>query len=132
MPSKIEIPLNGQMVDIDPARVLTNNVILPDEYNPHNVGLFVIFGAYGVLGAVWATSEGDALDELVDADLAGALLIEEEDADEEDQPRAGNASEPVDLTYCAIERVTFDPARDWKLLCRFAEARGAAADDLSH
>ncbi len=76
------------------------------------------------MGAVWADCEQDAFDELVDADLAGGILIDEADADEE-TARLGNAGEPCNMDYAWIQVVHLDTARDCKLLCRFAEARGA-------
>lgn len=115
--------------ELDPDRVLCNDVRLPGEHHPYNLQLWIIGNEFGALGAVWATCEQDALNELVDSGLGDGLLIEEEDADEE-SARLGNAGEPADLTYAWMRPVAFDPARDWKLLCKFAEARGSAASTL--
>jgi len=116
-------------VDIEGDKILANDVILPGEYNPHNVRFWVIGNEFGALGAVWASCESDALDALVDSGLGNGLLIEEKDADE-DCARLGNAGEPADLTYCWLGEVEFVPSRDWKLLCAFAEARALGADNL--
>ena len=80
-------------VELDLERIRCNNPHLPGEYNPHNVRLFVVGNEFGAMGAVWA-QESDALDELVDADLGGRILIDETDADD-DSPRLGNAGEPA-------------------------------------
>jgi len=102
---------------------------------PHDKGtpcgkLYVVGNEYGALGAVWCRHDGDAIDELVDSDLGGGLLIDEDDADE-DTHRAGNAGEPVNLDNAWIRRVELKGDRDWILVAAFAEARGASADLLS-
>jgi hypothetical protein len=116
-------------VEIEAARVLCNDITLPGEFNPHNTRLWVIGNEYGVLGAVWADCEQEALDELVDADLGAGLLIDEKDADE-DSARLGNAGEPACLDNAWLAEVEFQPTRDLAVLLRFAEARGAGEDTL--
>lgn len=111
-------------VELAPERILANDVHFAGEFNPHNVRLWVIGNEFGALGAVWAGNEQDALDELVDSDLGGGLLIDEKDATE-DSARLGNAGEPADLTYAWMATVNFQPERDLALLLCFAEARGA-------
>ena len=115
-------------VKIDINRVLANDVIFDGEFNPHNVRLWLISNMHGYVAAVWASCEQDALDEAVDADLMDSLAIDEADADE-DTARLGNASEPFDLTYCAICAL---PQNEMSvgILMAFAEARGAGADTL--
>jgi hypothetical protein len=114
---------------LEPERILCNDVRLPGESHPYNLQLWVIGHEFGPIGAVWATCEQDALDTLVDEGLGEALLIEEADADE-DSDHLGNAGEPANLDYAWMRTVVFDPARDWELLCKFAEARGACAKTL--
>ena len=116
-------------IELPDDRILLNDVILPWEYNPHNVRLWLICNEYGALGAVWASHESDALDALIDHNLGGGILIDEADADE-DSPRLGNASEPCNLDYCQLAVVRLDETKDCRLLCRFAEARGANRDNL--
>lgn len=135
MAKKITLYLDGKHdVQLEADRILANNVILPGEYNPHKVALWVIGNEYGPLGAVWAESMDDAFDELVDAGLGGGLLIDDDgDEDENDDDgitRLGNAGEAADLTYAWAQVVVFAPARDWQLLCAFAEARGAGDETL--
>ena len=53
------------------------------------------------------------------------------DADaQEELASLSNAGEYCDLAYAGLDSVTFKPERDWKLMCRFAEARGAQVDKL--
>lgn len=116
--------LPARSVELEDERILCNDVSLPWERHPHNMRLWVIGNEFGALGAVWASNEQDAFDELVDADLGDGLLIDEADADEE-CARLGNAGEPANLDNAWIQLVRLDPAQDCRLLCRFAEARGA-------
>lgn len=120
---------SGFIIDLPDDRILLNDVILPWEYNPHHVRLWVISNEYGCLGAVWASNESDALDELVDNDLAAGLLIDESDADD-DSPRIGNAGEPCNLDNCRIDAIRLNETQDCRLLCRIAEARGANRNTL--
>lgn len=116
--------------ELPPERVLCNDIVLPGENHPHRVGLWVVWNEFGALGAVWAGDEQDALDELVDAGLGEALLVDEETVakatpEERDEWAClGNAGEPADLTYANLVRVCFDKARDFDVLMAFAEARG--------
>jgi hypothetical protein len=121
--------LDGGTLDLSDDRIVLNYVILPWEYNPHNVRLWVICNEYGALGAVWASHEQDALDALIDNDLGAGILIDEADADDE-SPRLGNAGEPCNLDYCQMSVVRLDDTKDCRLLCRIAEARGANRDTL--
>ena len=126
--TKILLSQTDDRLTLDASRVLANNVIFNGEYNPHNVGLWVISHEFGPVAAVWASSEQNALDEAVDEDLMSAFAIDEADADE-DTERLGNASEPFDLTYCGVRRL---PQSDMPvgLLMALAEARGAGADTV--
>lgn len=118
-----------RFVELDAEHILTNDVILPGENHCYNMRLWCIGNEHGALGAVWATNEQDALDELCDAGLAAGLAIEEEDADEE-TARLGNAGEPHDLTHAWMAVVELEPERDFRLCVHLAEARGACAENL--
>ena len=137
MPKKTTLPLKRGTVDVKDEDILCNDVILPGEYNPHHKRLWVISDVYGVLGALWADDEQDALDELVDRDMGASLLVDKNNLknmtpEEQDElVSLGNAGEFCDLTNVSCESVVFDPSRDCKLLCKFAEARGAGHDRLS-
>ena len=138
------IPLNGgpfnclaaREVELKEEEVLCNHVILPWEFNPHKVTLYVIGHEFGAVGAVWASHEQEALDELIDSGLGESFLVSEEDQsnatedEREDWTHLGNAGEPCDLTNAWIQEVRLDPAQDFRLLCAFAEARGACQDNL--
>ena len=125
-----------RVAELEDSDILCNNVILPDEHNPHNVRLWVIGNEFGAICALWADCEQDALDELVDRGRGDSFLVSLEDqeaAGEEEREEwtgLGNAGEPCDLSRAWLAPVEFDPARDWKLLCRMAEARGQTSDTL--
>ena len=136
---KISLPLRGdsQPIEVDADRILCNDIVLPcDASYKQKTKLWVIWNEYGPMGAVWADSDQDALDLLVDSDLAQGMLVDEDvlkdmDADaKEELAHLGNAGEPCDLTHVGLECVAFRPARDWELMCKFAEARGAQIDRL--
>lgn len=133
---KITLPLKNGEVELAPERIRCDDVILPGEYNPHHKRLWVTVARYGALGATWADNVQEALDELVDHDLAGNILVDEahvasmDEAEQEELARLGNAGEPCDLTDVDVQEVVFKPERDWKLLCKFAEARGRGCDNL--
>lgn len=125
--------------ELAPERILCNNVIFAGEFNSHNVRLWVIGNEYGAMGAVWADCLGDAIDELIDADLAGGILIDEETqktmtADEAKEcGRGGNAGELYETDHLWAAEVNFDVKKrdgDLTTLLKFAEARGACASNL--
>ena len=120
-----------KQIKLADKKILCNDIKFPWEYNPHKIRLFVIGNEYGPLGALWASNEQEALDELVDQGLGNALLIDEKDATEE-TPRLGNASEPACLDYVWIAEVRLDEKEDLKLLVTFAKARGSLADTLEY
>jgi len=135
--SKITLHLKHGDVDVKKEDILCNDVILPGEYNPHNKRLWVIANEYGVLGALWADHEQDALDELIDRDMGKSLLVDEDSLkdmtaeEQEELAHLGNAGEPCDLTNVSVEPALFSPSHDCKLLYKFAEARGAGVERLS-
>lgn len=150
LPSKLPLhlaPVNGgpfnclpaRPVELPPERIRIDCAdatpcIHPEDYG--NASLYVVGNEFGPMGAVWCRHEGDAIDALVDADLAGGILYDDEtfasmsDEEREDVHHAGNAGEPVDLTYAWIQRVELDGARDWRLIAALAEARGANVSHL--
>ena len=136
---KITLPLRGGNlpIEVDANRILCNDIVLPcDADYKQKTKLWVIWNEFGPMGAVWATSDQEALDQLVDSDLAQGILVDEailarmDDDAKADLTRLGNGGEPCDLTYVGLERVDFKPA-DWALMCKFAEARGAQVERLS-
>ena len=125
-----------RFAELEDSDILCNNVILPGEFNPRNVRLWVIGNEFGAICALWADCEQDALDELVDQGKGGSFLVSLEDPEaasedeREEWTGLGNASEPCDLSGAWLAPVEFEPARDWKFLCRLAEARGQNSDTL--
>lgn len=96
---------------LKPHNILSNNIVLPGEFNPHRVGLYIIGNEYGPLVAVWASHEQDALDEATDAGKLNSFLMSAEDQAEYeregwDVAYLGNAGEAANLDYAWIHRVT--------------------------
>lgn len=130
----------ARLIELDAERIRMDCAdgtpkIHPEDHG--NAALFVVGNEYGAMGAVWCLHDGDAIDALVDADLAGGILLDEDyvakmaDDEREDVHYAGNGGEPVGLDYAWIQRVSLDGARDWRLIAAMAEARGANHDKLS-
>lgn len=125
--------LPGREVELSAERITCDDVTFPWEGHPHNMRLWVIGNEYGALGAVWASHEQDALDELVDQGLGDGLLVDESsmsEAEREDLCRLGNACEAADLANAWIQTVRLDPVKDSMLCIAFAEARGSGASTL--
>lgn len=125
--------LPAREVELEDSRILCNDVMLPhDRTNYHGVKLWVIGNEYGVLCAVWASHEQDALDEACDAGLLDGLACDEpaENEEQDEVTRLGNAGEPHDLTNAWIQTVRLNGPEDWELIARFAEARGANQNTL--
>ena len=135
---KIALPLpSGKDIEVDADRILCNDIVLPSDASyKQKTKLWVICNEYGPMVAVWADSDQDALDLLVDSDLAQGILVDEDtlksmdEEAKEELAQLGNAGEYCDLSYAGMESVTFKPERDWKLMCKFAEAQGAQVDRL--
>ena len=139
--AKIKLPATDQSTDnpshdfieVEPSRVLCNDVVLPGERNPNHTRLWIVSAAFSnwptFLGAVWADNEQDALDTLIDEGLGEALLVEEEalvsmdDDEREELFYLGNAGEACDLTNVGLEPVRFSVTRDRELLAMFKDAR---------
>ena len=139
--AKIKLPATDQSTDnspnafieVEPSRVLCNDVVLPGERNPNHTRLWIVSAAFSnwptFLGAVWADNEQDALDTLIDEGLGEALLVEEEalvsmdDDEREELFYLGNAGKACDLTNVGLEPVRFSVTRDRELLAMFKDAR---------
>ena len=127
---------NPPIVEIEPERVLCNDIVLLGETHPHRMRLWVLGNEFGPMGAVWAGNEQDAIDELIDADLAGGILVSEEDQktmtpeETEDMARGGNAGELYETEHLWMAEVEFKAERDLAVLLKFAEARGANMKNL--
>ena len=119
---------SGTCHDIDDKDVLINNAVLPQEFNPHNVRLWIIGHEFGAILAVWANCEQDAFDEMLDAGYE-QFLVENPEEDQE-YCYLGNAGEPCNLDYAWIEPVEFDLVRDYRTLIALAEARGSGQSVL--
>jgi hypothetical protein len=134
--SKYTIHTQATEHELDAENILANDVTLPGEFNPHNNRLFVVGHEYGAICALWADCEQDALDTLIDEGKGDCFLVDEDDQakatpdEEEGWARLGNAGEPCDLDMAWIQEADLQPARDWRLLCAFAEARGGQYSTL--
>ena len=53
-------------ITLDDKDILCNDVILPQEFNPHNVRLWIIGHEFGAIVSLFASCEQDALDEMLD------------------------------------------------------------------
>ena len=119
---------SGACYDIDDKDILLNNVVLPQEFNPHNVRLWIIGHEFGAICAIWASCEQDAFDEMLNAGYKQFLV--ENPEEDQDYSCLGNAGEPCNLDYAWIEQVDFDFVRDYRALIALAEARGAGQSVL--
>ena len=145
---KVKLPATDQSTDnspnafieVEPSRVLCNDVVLPGERNPNHTRLWIVSAAFSnwptFLGAVWADNEQDALDTLVDEGLGEALLVEDEavlamsDDEREELSYLGNAGEACDLTNVGLIPVKFSATRDKELLGLFKRAREDGLSNL--
>ena len=131
---KVELPVaEGQFKMRLPRKdVLCNDVILPGEYNPNRVRLWVISNEYGPVVAVWANNEGDAFDEMVNQGYEHFLIDEEAiEEGEEDYSRLGNAGELCDLQYAHIAEVDLSKL-PYELKEQFKAAREEGKRDLRY
>jgi len=124
----------GSGTSLPADRILANNVVLPTDKYPGKTKLWVVFTSHGPTGAVWADNMEEALDELVDNELAGAILLDEEHVKPEDEDhiaRCGNNGQPCDLSDVVVEKVDFSNInKNFELMLKLAEARGAGHDNL--
>jgi hypothetical protein len=120
--------------ELDPDKVLTNDVVLPWESHPHGTRLYVIGHEFGALAALWAESEQDAMDILCDQGLSDPFLVEDHEMsiphDDGTLTALGNAGDLHNLNHAWCLPVAWDMARDVQALAKFAEARGASHDNL--
>lgn len=125
-----------RIAELSPEQILCNDIVLPFERHPHGMKLWVIGNEFGAVGAVWASHEQDAWDELIDRGLGNSFLVSEEDQksateeEREEWAHLGNAGEAADLSYAWMAPVEWNLERDCRLLCLFAEARGLNAENL--
>lgn len=129
------------------ANILCNNVILPKEidaecgFNPHNVRLWVIGHNFGVVCAVWASSEQEALDEACDNNMMEHCMLSEDEASEYYKEcdenfsgsrciPLGNAGEWHNLDDCYMAEVDFQLPRDIALVLKFVRAVENQKDSL--
>ena len=133
----------AQEVDLNEKDIYCNDVVLPEEFNPNHVHLFVVLHQFGPIAAIWA-AEHELLDVAVDLGVMDCFALDEADCAKHDHneanayecencegcARLGNASEPFNLDDCHVQQVDLDPSKHWKLLIAFAEARGAGRDTL--
>lgn len=109
-------------MEINGVTVTEKDVINPDawvpegQYNPHRVRPWLITNSFSncgcqVIGIVFATCEGDALDEAVNENRMDHLQLKEEEADDE-TIRLGNAGEPFDIEGVHIEELP-NPKASW-------------------
>ena len=124
----------GSSISLPANRIMANDVVLPVDKYPGKAKLWVVFTSHGPAGAVWADSMSDALDNLVDADLAGAIILDEKDVTPENEDhiaRLGNNGVLCDLSDVVVEKVDLSNInKNLELLLKCAEARGAGHDNL--
>lgn len=124
-------------VEMEDDRISIHGSSCSPDYPGNRTGagnLYLIGNEFGALGVVCADNEPEAIDELVDNDLAGGLLIDEcspEEEEENEYSRHGNGGELCDLTHAWIRRVSLDPARDIALIVAIAKAGATGARFLS-
>lgn len=126
-------PQAPSSVELEGEAILLNDVNLPEHiehtFNPYNVRLWVIGNEYGALCATWGSSEQEALDEAVDANMLDCLAADLDDADGDYTP-LGNASELFDLNSVWMGEVEFDAARDIKLIVALVRESAEGKDTL--
>lgn len=123
-----EGPLSAEL---EAEKILCNEEpILPCDYHPHKMRLWVIGHEFGAIVAVWASNEQDALDNAVNLNCLDCFLAEDQDYEDESLTPLGNASELFDLNMCWMFPVEFKIERDWEILKAFA--RCGDADNLDY
>lgn len=137
--AKIELPVKaGGTIAVPRNRVSMNWADFP--YDIKGTHLWIISHEFGPMGAVWASNLQDALDELVDQDLAGAITLSEKDAKrmEKEDPDSvdylGNDGVPVSTyqlqAYTSADEVDLKPVRDKAILDELEAAYEAGQDFL--
>jgi hypothetical protein len=123
----------GSSASLPANRIMCNDIILPTDKYRGKTKLWVVFTSHGPAGAVWADNMQGALDQLVDSNLAGAILLDEESVTSESDEhiaRLGNYGLPCNLDDVVVEYVDFSNQRNLELMLKLAEARGAGRDNL--
>lgn len=120
--------------NLKPKYILTNDVIFPWEYNPHNVRPWILGNEYGAVCLVWAASLQDAVDAACDNNCMNSFLSDETDEKEielYDLTRIGNAGELADLQHLWCREIKLED-QERKLIAQFAECRGAGYESLDY
>lgn len=143
-------PVNGgpfncvpaRTVELETEQIRANDVMFAWDFNPHNVGLWVVGNEFGAMFAVWG-EEQDILDHAVDLGLMNSFQVADQDMPahetgkdsegniEYDVAYLGNASEPFDLSYCWIQEVD-RLSLDLRLAVDLATARANGSDTLDN
>lgn len=129
--------LRGKKVgdqELDADKVFSKDVEFSHEHH-HNFKLWLAGHAFGAVGAVWATNEGEALDEMADCGLLDAFLANDDetaaDTEGDKLDYLGNHGTAYNLqTDFWLDEVCLVPSHDWKVMLAFAEARGATHEHL--
>ena len=121
----------GSSTSLPADRIMCNDIVLPTDRYPGKTKLWVVFTSHGPVGAVWADNMEDALDQLIDSDLAGAIIVEDPAINDDHLEHLGYNGIPCDLSDVVVEPVDFGNQRNFELLLKLAEARGAGHDNLN-
>jgi len=129
----MNISIDDEIFNLKEENIKCNNIVLKSEYNPHNIHLFIIGdNSLGPLFAIWGANLQDALDEAVDLNLMEYYLCDFVNENEkENLVRLGNAGELHDISDLFV-RELHPGDFPISLTIKFAEARGALADDLKN
>jgi len=126
----------AQAFELEVEKILANHVIFANEFNPHNVRLWIVGNEYGAMFALWAGNEQDALDTACDENLMESFLVDDTvelatyEEEGVDLTPLGNAGELHNLESLWMREVELSPARDCPLMLAFAEARGGCYETL--
>lgn len=134
---------NVPCVELEPEKISVSDAIMPGEFNPHKIRLWVLGDISGAICAVWADCEQDAWDKACDENFLDSYQIAETDPDlkrneetgEEtldnsmELMRLGNASEPFAFDQAWMAVAPWEKQAVEVLVC-MAHAIGAQADTL--
>lgn len=117
--------------NVEEHNIICNDVNLPSEimdgYNPYNNRMWLIGHMHGLVCAIFAPNEQEALDNACDEGKMESFLVDtngvdEQDLEHENYTYLGNAGEAHDLDDCWIAEVDFKAERDIKLIVKLARA----------